>query len=173
MARREREHLDAIAVQGDLDLLRFAQPFEVLVAIAGEADLDAVLRIDRERMEKDGPAARAVWQIVEVLILGEIGGEDDRPCAGRSDRRADCQPRDLLRRRQVALEECRRQPGKIHVVETVARVVGRKQRGCVDVEREQIADRILILGPTESMKRVGPSRVGRFGRGPIERGDKI
>ena len=52
----------------------------------------------------------------------------DRVAAGRSAGAADRQPADLLRRRDVAIQQRRREIADRHVVEAVAGLVGRQQR---------------------------------------------
>ena len=72
--------------------------------------------------------------------------------------RADREPADLLRRRDVAVEQRRREVADRHVVEAVAGLVGRQQRRDVDVERQQVADGVLVLG---SRQPPDASRCGR------------
>ena len=76
----------------------------------------------------------------------------------------DRQPADLLRRRQISFEQRRRQIAHRHVVEAVARLVAGQQRRDVDVEREQIADGVLVFGPVEPAERVGSARIRLRGR---------
>ena len=73
---------------------------------------------------------------------------------------ADGQPADLLRRGDVAVQERRREVAHRHVVEPVAGLVRRQQRRGVDVERQQVADRVLVLGPVEPAEGVGPAGLG-------------
>ena len=59
----------------------------------------------------------------------------------------------LRRRRQIALEQCWRdaqQPGV--VVEPAGGILGREKRGGVDLERQQIANRIRVLSPIEAVQ---------------------
>ena len=77
---------------------------------------------------------------------------------------ADGHGADLLRGGDVALEQHRRHAQHVgHVVEAEAGVVGRQQRRGVDVERQQIADHVLILDPVQPVQR-RPAGV-RTGRG--------
>jgi hypothetical protein len=54
------------------------------------------------------------------------------------------------------------------VVEAVARIVARQHRGRVDGEIEQIANRVGVLGPVETMED-GRARIRRCNRRAIER----
>ena len=97
------------------------------------------------------------------------GRNPDRVAAGRAARAADRQAADLLRRRDVAVEQRRRQIADRHVVEAVAGLVGRQQRRDVDVEREQIADGVLVFGSGQPPDRGGAAGI-RMRRGrAIER----
>ena len=87
---------------------------------------------------------------------------------------ADGQPADLLCRRQVSLQQGRREIADRHVVETVARLIARQQRGDVDVEREQVANRILVFGAIEAAERIGTTRVGVVCGNCVEsRGERV
>ena len=169
LPRGDREHLQARAVEGELHFLRLAQSFEVLVAIARQVNLELVFGIERERVTERRAAARAVGKVLEMIVLREVGRQDDGERAGRSNRTADGEARDLLRRRQIAIEQRRRQGADVDVVEPVARIVGRQHRRGVDVEREQIADRVLIFSAIQAMEGVVATRIGRGRRRAIER----
>ena len=89
--RRHREHLEPLAVEGDFDLVRLAQPFDVLVAVPHQADLDFVLAVARKGVADDGAAARAERQAVDVLFLREVGGSVTTRIGRR--RQPDCRSR--------------------------------------------------------------------------------
>ncbi len=76
---------------------------------------------------------------------------------------ADGQAADLLRRGDIAVQQRRRKVAHRHVVETVARLIVRQQRRCVDVECQEVADGVLVLGPVESPERSGPAGFRLFG----------
>ena len=77
---------------------------------------------------------------------------------------------DAPRRRQVALYQGRRDGQHLRdVVESVVLLIGRQQGVDVDVEAEQVADRVGVLGPVETVDR-RPARVGPVQRGPVELG---
>jgi hypothetical protein len=75
----------------------------------------------------------------------------------------------LLRGRDVAIQERRRQVADRHVVEAVTAVIGRQERGGVDVEGQQVSDGVLILGPIEAAQRVRTAGIRSGGRRGIER----
>ncbi len=88
-----------------------------------------------------------------VLVLREVAADEVFLVAVRHRRVADREPADLAGGRDVALEQHRRNAERARdVVEAEARVVGRQQRGCVDLEREQIADRIRVLGAIHAVQ---------------------
>ena len=100
----------------------------------------------------------------ETHVLIELVGDAEQ-IAVRRRRRAERQPRDLLRGVEIALGEERRQLQHAgDVVEAVADLVGRQPGGGIDFERQQIADRVLVLGAIQSMKRLGAARVRVGGR---------
>ena len=108
---------------------------------------DLVLAIQRKRVVDDRAAARADRKPVEVLLLRQVRGNPDGLAARRPARTPDGQAADLLGGRDVAIEQRRREIADRHVVEAVARFVRRQQRRDVDVERQEIADGVLVLGP--------------------------
>ncbi len=76
---------------------------------------------------------------------------------------------DPARRRQVAFEEDRGQPEHVgNVVEPGARIVGGEQRGRIDLKREQVADRVGVLGAIQTVHE-RPARLRVRGRDAVER----
>ena len=70
-------------------------------------------------------------------------------------RRADREPADLVGGREIALEQRRRQLQHAgDVVEAVARLVGGQQLGDLDVEVQQVADRVAVLGAVQAVERL-------------------
>ena len=114
-------------------------------------------------------AARAERRPVDVLLLSNglrhpIGFDPrrDPPIADRH-------PSDRVTGPDVALHQGRRDREALgDVVEAVALVVGRQQRVDVELETEQVADRIGVLGAIETMQRRFP-RVRRRESGLVER----
>ena len=161
--------LHALPIEQQFDLVRLAQALDLLVAIARQADLDLVFPIPRERVVDDGAAARAEGKSLDVLLLREVWRHADRLAARRAARAPDRDAADLLRRRHIAIQQRRRQIADRHVVEAVARFVGWQQRRGVDVEREQIADGVLVFGAREAADRRRPPRIRLRRRRAIER----
>ena len=77
------ERLHPLAVQQQFQLVRLAQAFDVLVAVARQPDLDLVLAVLREGVADQRAAARAERQPFDVLLLREV-----RPECGTCRRRA-------------------------------------------------------------------------------------
>ncbi len=101
-----------------------------------------------------GAAARAERHALERLVLAEITLHRVGDLRRRGVAFADGEPADLRRRGDVALEQRRRHAEHVgDVVEAVARIVcGQEGRG-IDVEREQIADRVLVLDAVHAVQR--------------------
>jgi len=68
----------------------------------------------------------------------------------------------------AALEQRRREFAHRDVVESVAGLVGWQQRRHVDVDREQVADGIAVLGARESPDRRRASGTRMSRRGAVE-----
>ena len=88
--RRHGKELETLPVKGDFELVRLAQPFDVLVPVPHQADLDFVVSGARKGVVDDRAAARAEGQAVHVLFLREVGREVTTRIAGAaaaSDRR--------------------------------------------------------------------------------------
>ena len=84
--RRDGERLHPLAVEQHLQLVRFVQPFDLLVAIARQADLDLVLAILREGVGNQRTAARAQRQPFDVLLLRQVRAQTKRVAAGAARR---------------------------------------------------------------------------------------
>ena len=77
---------------------------------------------------------------------------------------------DLRGRRDVALDECRRDTKHVgNVVEPSRRIVWRQQCADVDVEREDIADDVAVLGAVQAVERRG-ARIQSACGSRVERG---
>ena len=168
--RLDRFQCDALAVDQHLDLVRFLEALDLLVTVAREPHLDFVVPILRENVGKRRAATRADRQALDVLLLRDIGRNAKRVATGCLARRAEGEAGDFLRGGNVAVEQRGREIAHRDVVEAVARFVVGQQRGGVDVEREEIADGVLILSARETAKRVGAAGVGLRRGGVIECG---
>ena len=76
--------LEARTVEEQLDLVRLAQAFDVLVAIPREADLEFVLTVLRECVVEDRAATSSNRKPGDVALLREIGRHPDGFSAGRA-----------------------------------------------------------------------------------------
>ncbi len=92
---REREQLQTLAVQRQLDVQRLVEAFNLLVTVPGQSDLEFVLAVDREIVLEDRSAASAVWQAFHVIVLGVVQGQHDSPGLRRTGRYAHRQATDL------------------------------------------------------------------------------
>ena len=164
-----REQLHALAVEQQLHLVRPGKTLDVLVAVARQAHRHLVVAVDGERMLDQDTAARADRQPGDVLLLRQVRTEPDRGAARRAAGPADGELCDLLGRRDVALEQRRRQIADRDVVEAEARGIARQQVGDVDFQREQITDCIVILGAVQPPERVRAAGV-RLRRGQAVEG---
>ncbi len=101
------------------------------------------------------PSARSSWV--------RSGGEAERIAARRAAPAARGEAGDLLGGREGALEEGGGEGAGGGAVEPVGRLVGREERRRVDLEAEQIADRVLVLEARQAADGVGRPRAGREG----------
>ncbi len=86
-------------------------------------------------------------------------------------RNADREAADLGGGRQVAFDlRGRDREGRAVVVEsTLERIVGRKQRGDVDVDGKKVADGVVVLDAVETMEGSRPARIGALRRDRVDR----
>ena len=78
------------------------------------------------------------------------------------------EPRDFGRSRQVLLEQRGRDGQHLRdIVETIGRIVGRQQTGCVDVQIQHVIDGVLVFRAIQAMHH-GASRIGVRGRRLID-----
>ena len=105
---------------------------------------------------------------LDVFLLCDIGANPHGRSAQRKTRAAYGQPADLLGSRHVTLEQCRRKIADRHVVEAKARRIARQERCGIDLQLQQIANRIAIFGAIESTECVCAARIGSAGGKPVE-----
>ena len=116
---------DALAVDGELDLLRILEATHRAQVRAIEADLEVVLGIQRKGVRGAEPADRSQRQSFEVNVLREILACGVGAAADADARVADSDRADPARRGEVRLQQCRRAALSIRdVVETERRTVG-------------------------------------------------
>ena len=158
-------HRDPRAVQRDVEIFGAwsGRWWTTKACAACLADLQVVLRVERECVADDDAAACAERKALDVRILREVAGHAIHGAIESNRRIADRQPADPGGRGHVSLDERRRDAEHIgDVVEAGRGVVWRQQRADVDVEREQIANGVRLLGPVQTMQcrsaRVEPPR---------------
>ena len=176
LAHEEHRHFvqleqpDALAVQRHFQLFALGALAEHLAETQlQQRQPDHVLAVHREVVRDGGAAARAERLARQRLVLAEIALDRVGDLGRRGVALADGQAADFGRRRDVALEQRRRHAQHVgDVVEAVARVVGRQQGRGVHVERQQIADRVLVFGAVHAVqRRASWIRLGR--RGAVDR----
>ena len=142
----------ALAVDADLELMNVGPD-------AGRFDFELVFSVQREIAVDLQPAARAERQCLIAAFLRlphrRDVGVHQRTHVGIAHGHA----ADLERRCQIALHRRRRDKQRVsQIVEAAARVVGRQQRGVVELlgqirQREQIADHVGVFGPRQAMRQ--------------------
>ena len=107
------------------------------------------------------PAPRPERQVVaHPPVLGEQRRRAVDGGGRPQGRVADGLAADLRGGEQVAFEQPRRDGEDVaDVVEAVPRLVGRQQGLAVDLEGQQVADGVDVLGPVQPLQR-GPARIG-------------
>ena len=173
LRRCHSEGLHLPAIHENHDLVRLAQALDLFVAVARQANLNLILTIAREGVVQQRAAARAGRQTFDVLLLREIGAKTERIAARLAKRCAHREPADFLGGRDVAVQQGRREFTHRHVVEAVTRVVLRQQRRGVDIEREQIANGILVFGAIQAAEGFGAPGIGILRRSAVERGRQL
>src|SRR5262249_27362773 len=143
-----------VAVQEYLQLMPELQTSNRSQRRLQELHLDHVFAVDGKRVMDAQPATGA-----ERESFGVAGLRSVAPGAVGDGRRPDCdvpdgQSADLAGRGQIVLEQRRRYAKDVSVVvEPAARIVGRQERRRIDVESEDVANRVRILGAIEPVQR--------------------
>ena len=165
--RLDGEGLDPLPVDQQLQVVRLAQALDVLVAVTREPDRELVDAVCREVPGRKDAAPSADGQTLDVLLLGQIGIRTEGD-PGRLARPPHREPADLLRRADVSVEQSRREIADGHVVEAEARGVARQQSRGIDLQREQVADRVVVLGAVQPAEGLRAARIGRLGSDAVE-----
>ena len=152
--------MDALAVEHHLDPVDVFEPADLAERRLHELDLEHVLAVARKRVRGHEAADRAQRQAIAMLALRHVrrGAEDARRRIGvRIPQR---QRGHDAGRAEVALEQGRRHAEDVGVVvESVARIVGRQQHRGIDLERQQVADGVGVLGAVQPVQR-RPAGIG-------------
>ena len=121
------------------------------VAFEDRDDPELVLAVGRKFMLDEHAAPCAERQPFDVVVLRGIVGDIELDEGGRRIRRHR-QAADLARRRQIRFHQRRRHGQRAgDVVEPVGRIVrGQESRG-IDLQPDEIANDVLVLGPVETV----------------------
>jgi hypothetical protein len=68
---------DTLAIQQHLDLMLLAQAFDLLIAIAGQANLNFILGVLRKRVGNRRATTSPQRQSFDVFFLREVGPQAD------------------------------------------------------------------------------------------------
>ena len=164
-----RHEMDARPIDRDLELLRiFEAAYRAEIGLE-QLHLDDVLTIERKRRTSEQPPARSEWQAFHMVALrrvpGDMVGVGVRQDAGI----ANGQRTDFVGGREVTFHQRRRHAQHVRdVIEAGTRIVGRQQRRCVDVERQQVANDVRVFRAIEPMQE-RTARIGIRRFGTIER----
>ena len=144
--------IDARSIESDLD--RYRQGARTYAeTCAARSNLERVFRIERKREGEEHAAACADRQTFDVTGLRKVAGSAPGVRCGRDRGIADREPADLRGCSYIAFKQCRRDfEGVRDVVESFAGIVGRQERGNVDIESEQIANRVGVFGAVEAVQ---------------------
>ena len=165
----QREAADTRAVDTDLDVLVFGVRGHALIQVARDAHANLVLGVRGEHVAHLGSPACAERQAGQMNALRQIVGDAEILDRRRRRRGADGEAAHALGRAKVLLHQRRRHLQHAgDVVEPIAGVVCRQHRRDVEVERQQIADRVAVLGAVQTMERLGTARIRTGGRRAIE-----
>ena len=163
-------------VHGELGLVGQLEAAHRPEVRAKELGVDDVFAVERQRQPGETAAEGADRHAVDLRVLRAVLANDEGLVAGNGRRVAHRQRAQLSGRVQVALEEHRRGAEQIgDVVEAVARFVRRQQRHGIDLEVEQVLDRVGVLRPVHPVHHrtahVGLGRGGAIER-RLHRGDE-
>ena len=160
---------DLLAVESQVQAVLFGDPVDGAAAIPLQPYPQLVGGVGRQVQVGVQPPAGAERQAVEMGALGQAGRRGIPGGDGRRGRVPDGEPGDLSRGRHVALEEQRRDAERVGDVVEPVRLVVRRQRVDVDVEPQQIADGVAILGAVHAVQQ-RTSGVGIGGGRAVQRG---
>ena len=142
------EPLQAHAVETEVELVPLAHADDVVVLLAAQQDFDRVLGVERKVIANERAALRAERQVVaDPLVLHQRLGDLERVDTGWQRGIADRQAADRPRGRQVVLQQRRRDRQHArHVVEAfLIGFVRRQQRAAIDLQPEQVANRVRCI----------------------------
>ena len=153
----QRDGSDLDVVDGDVELMRLGRDALEPAACAAlfGPHLEQVLAVCRKVVAQRDAAARSERQIVaDAHALIAIGRHEEGFRHRNASRPCERHLTDFRRRSQISLGQHRRERQGIGVVvESVAGDVVRQHRRGVDLEPEQIANRVAVFGAVEPRQR--------------------
>ncbi len=156
------ETLQEPAVQTDIESLRPSHPFQVILILALQTNLKEILAIDREVVMDGQAAARSERQVFVLPVLLQDMQRDLESVHFRlSWRQARREPRDLARDGEVSLHVRGRDGQGIgKVVEAAVRgFIARQLRPDIDVELQEIADRVVVFRAVQALDGADAARI--------------
>ena len=157
----DREPLQQLAVEANIELLRPTHALEVILILPLKTNLDEVLAVDRKVVANRDAATRSERQIFALPVVLQHVQRNleclDPRTGGRKTRR---KSRNLARHRHVSFQVRGRNREDIReIVETAVRcLIAGQQRLHIELEREQIANRVVVFRAIETMDRADPCR---------------
>ena len=166
--------MNALAVHRELHVVRVLEAAHDVEIRPIELGLEHVVGVERERVTHQSAADRAERQPVDVLILREVLADAERIAAGRNVGVADGAARDLASRPTSNFScSAGETPSTSEMLsKPYAESSGGSSDGRVDVEVEQVANRVGILRAIQPMqdRRAGIRMRGGLGvEGGFER----
>ena len=165
------EALQQPPVETDVKLLRPTHPHEIRLVLAAQPHPDDVLAVDGELVGNREAAPRAQRQVLALpAVLHDVQGHLEGVEPRRRGRQPDRETGDLPGHRQVPLQMGARDGQNVgEIVEAaVRRFVARQQIGDVDVEGEQVADGVGVLGPVHPVHGAAAAGIGVGGPGRVD-----
>ena len=160
------EALQQLSIESDIELLWPAHAHDVVLILPAQANLDAIFAVDWKVMANRDAATGSERQVFALpVVLQHVQWNrvrrEPRTCGRQTGR----EPRDLTGHRQISLQVGRRNREDIReVVEAaVRRVIPGEQRLHIELEREQVANRVVVFRAIETVDgaRLAWIRIGR------------
>ena len=165
----EGRQVNTRAVHTDLDLMLVLQPAHRTEIGPEQARLDHVLAFERQRDVCEHAADGSDRQPFDVTVLRCVLADAERFTPDAAFWIANGQRTDLSRCREIPLEQHRRYAQHIgDVVEAVRGVVSGQERRRIDLECQQVTNRIAVLGSIQPVHE-RPTRIGMRDRVCVER----
>ena len=146
------EQVYPLAIDCDLELFPCNIAENTSEVARHALDREDVFAVGRKLVFEEQAAAGTERESFDVVVLRGVQGRVEYLQRG-SGFAPDCKTADLSRGRQVGFHQCGRHgQSSGHVVETVARIVRRKEIGRVNLERNQVANRVGVFGAVQTVK---------------------